>query len=100
MSAHPRGCGQARLRGRWAGRPEQLHIGRRRSRQRSTYLVTLCSPPLHLTSSSLPTYPAPPPCRSTGISLYYQMAEESLKGFNGDRHGNDFLVNLIDSPGG
>jgi elongation factor 2 len=38
--------------------------------------------------------------KSTGISLYYQMSEESLKGFTGERQGNDFLVNLIDSPGG
>ena len=48
--------------------------------------------------SSLPC-PAPPACRSTGISLYYQMSEESLKGFESNRKGNDFLVNLIDSPG-
>lgn len=47
-----------------------------------------------------PTQPHPLPRRSTGISLYYQMAEESLKGFTKDRQGNDFLVNLIDSPGG
>ena len=40
-----------------------------------------------------------PPRRSTGISLYYQMSEESLKGFESNRKGNDFLVNLIDSPG-
>ena len=40
------------------------------------------------------------PRRSTGISLYYQMSEESLKGFEcANRKGNDFLVNLIDSPG-
>ena len=38
--------------------------------------------------------------KSTGISLYYDMGEEKLKGFTGDRHGNHFLVNLIDSPGG
>jgi len=43
---------------------------------------------------------APIAPRSTGISLYYQMSEESLKGFTKDRKGNDFLVNLIDSPGG
>lgn len=47
-----------------------------------------------------PTQPHPLPRRSTGISLYYQMAEESLKGFTKERQGNDFLVNLIDSPGG
>lgn len=38
-------------------------------------------------------------CRSTGISLYYQMEEEALKGYTKERKGNDFLVNLIDSPG-
>ncbi len=38
--------------------------------------------------------------KSTGISLYYQMSDEALKGFSGPRKGNDFLVNLIDSPGG
>lgn len=27
------------------------------------------------------------------------MEEDSLKGFEGKRNGNDFLVNLIDSPG-
>lgn len=37
--------------------------------------------------------------KSTGISLYYQMTEEQLKGFSGTREGNDYLVNLIDSPG-
>jgi elongation factor 2 len=37
--------------------------------------------------------------KSTGISLYYEMSEGSLKEFHGDREGNDFLVNLIDSPG-
>lgn len=37
--------------------------------------------------------------KSTGISLYYQMADEELKGFTGERDGNDYLVNLIDSPG-
>lgn len=36
---------------------------------------------------------------SLGISLYYQMAEENLKGLSLPRHGNDFLVNLVDSPG-
>ena len=34
-----------------------------------------------------------------GISLYYQMEEENLKGLTQPRTGNDFLVNLIDSPG-
>jgi len=37
--------------------------------------------------------------KSTGISLYYQMTDEQLKGFTGKRDGNDYLVNLIDSPG-
>jgi len=37
--------------------------------------------------------------KSTGISLYYQMEEEWLADFKGKRDGNDFLVNLIDSPG-
>ena len=38
-------------------------------------------------------------CHRTGISLYYQMEEENLKGLTQPRDGNDFLVNLIDSPG-
>ena len=37
--------------------------------------------------------------KSTGISLYYQMEEADLARFTGKRDGNDFLVNLIDSPG-
>ncbi|KAK8651916.1 hypothetical protein V6N13_141491 [Hibiscus sabdariffa] len=37
--------------------------------------------------------------KSTGISLYYEMTEESLKNYKGDRHGNEYLINLIDSPG-
>eukprot|EP00898_Chlorokybus_atmophyticus_P007807 jgi/Chlat1/8027/Chrsp7S07764 len=37
--------------------------------------------------------------KSTGISLYYQMSEASLEGLEGTRQGNDFLINLIDSPG-
>merc|ERR1712242_562209 len=37
--------------------------------------------------------------KSTGISLCYQMEEEWLASFKGKRDGNDFLVNLIDSPG-
>jgi len=37
--------------------------------------------------------------KSTGISLYYQMLDEDLARFTGKRDGNDFLVNLIDSPG-
>jgi len=37
--------------------------------------------------------------KSTGISLYYQMSDENLKAYSGERDGNDYLVNLIDSPG-
>lgn len=37
--------------------------------------------------------------KSTGISLYYEMGDESLKAFKRARDGNSFLVNLIDSPG-
>ncbi|KAI8476985.1 MAG: elongation factor 2 [Monoraphidium minutum] len=37
--------------------------------------------------------------KSTGISLYYEMSEESLKKFKGQRDGDSYLVNLIDSPG-
>lgn len=37
--------------------------------------------------------------KSTGISLYYAMAAEDLKNFTGQRDGDDYLVNLIDSPG-
>eukprot|EP00803_Ostreobium_quekettii_P007249 evm.model.scf_1627.1 EVM.evm.TU.scf_1627.1 scf_1627:5728-11865(-) len=37
--------------------------------------------------------------KSTGISLYYDMSDESLKGFTGERDGNSYLINLIDSPG-
>ncbi|KAG8479547.1 hypothetical protein CXB51_029160 [Gossypium anomalum] len=37
--------------------------------------------------------------KSTGISLYYEMADESVKSFKGDRQGNEYLINLIDSPG-
>ncbi|KAL4548903.1 hypothetical protein Ndes2526B_g01440 [Nannochloris sp. 'desiccata'] len=37
--------------------------------------------------------------KSTGISLYYVMEEEKLDGFKGEREGDHFLVNLIDSPG-
>ena len=34
-----------------------------------------------------------------GISLYYQIEDEKLKGFTKERNGNDYLINLIDSPG-
>ncbi|KAK1309405.1 hypothetical protein QJS10_CPA09g00932 [Acorus calamus] len=37
--------------------------------------------------------------KSTGISLYYEMTDESLKSFKGERDGNEYLINLIDSPG-
>jgi elongation factor 2 len=37
--------------------------------------------------------------KSTGISLYYDMDEDSLRNFKGERDGSHYLVNLIDSPG-
>ncbi|KAG0546766.1 hypothetical protein BDA96_01G022200 [Sorghum bicolor] len=37
--------------------------------------------------------------KSTGISLYYEMTDESLKNYKGERDGNQYLINLIDSPG-
>jgi len=37
--------------------------------------------------------------KSTGISLYYQMEEADLAEFKGVRDGNNYLINLIDSPG-
>ncbi|KAM0933664.1 putative ribosomal protein S5 domain 2-type [Dioscorea sansibarensis] len=37
--------------------------------------------------------------KSTGISLYYKMTDEALKNFKGDKSGNEYLINLIDSPG-
>ncbi|KAK3164901.1 hypothetical protein QOZ80_1AG0026250 [Eleusine coracana subsp. coracana] len=37
--------------------------------------------------------------KSTGISLYYEMTDESLKAYKGERDGNEYLINLIDSPG-
>ncbi|GJV42161.1 elongation factor 2 [Tanacetum coccineum] len=37
--------------------------------------------------------------KSTGISLYYEMTDEALEGFKGERNGNEYLINLIDSPG-
>lgn len=30
--------------------------------------------------------------KSTGISLYYTMTEEAMKGFKGDKDGNGYLV--------
>eukprot|EP00238_Polyblepharides_amylifera_P006304 CAMPEP_0196579418 /NCGR_PEP_ID=MMETSP1081-20130531/21863_1 /TAXON_ID=36882 /ORGANISM="Pyramimonas amylifera, Strain CCMP720" /LENGTH=831 /DNA_ID=CAMNT_0041899005 /DNA_START=129 /DNA_END=2624 /DNA_ORIENTATION=+ len=37
--------------------------------------------------------------KSTGISLYYEMEEKALAEFKGEKDGNDYLINLIDSPG-
>ncbi|TXG68977.1 hypothetical protein EZV62_003912 [Acer yangbiense] len=37
--------------------------------------------------------------KSTGISFYYEMSDESLKSYKGERNGNEYLINLIDSPG-
>ncbi|XP_045802154.1 elongation factor 2-like [Trifolium pratense] len=37
--------------------------------------------------------------KSTGISLYYEMSDGDLKNFKGEREGNKYLINLIDSPG-
>jgi elongation factor 2 len=37
--------------------------------------------------------------KSTGISLYYEMTEEELSKFKGQKDGCDYLINLIDSPG-
>jgi len=37
--------------------------------------------------------------KSTGISLYYDMTEEALANFKKERDGNEYLINLIDSPG-
>jgi elongation factor 2 len=37
--------------------------------------------------------------KSTGISLYYEMSDASLKDYHGEKDGNDYLINLIDSPG-
>jgi len=38
--------------------------------------------------------------KSTGISLYFQLSDADMKGYAGEaRDGNDYLVNLIDSPG-
>ncbi|CAA6666060.1 unnamed protein product [Spirodela intermedia] len=37
--------------------------------------------------------------KSTGISLYYEMSDASLKSYTGERAGNEYLINLIDSPG-
>ncbi|KAL6011068.1 pre-tRNA nuclear export protein [Asimina triloba] len=37
--------------------------------------------------------------KSTGISLYYEMTDDDLKNYEGERSGNEYLINLIDSPG-
>jgi len=37
--------------------------------------------------------------KSTGISLYYEMQEELMVDYKGQREGNGYLINLIDSPG-
>ena len=37
--------------------------------------------------------------KSTGISLYHEMNDDALKNFKGERQGNEYLINLIDSPG-
>ncbi|XP_056689266.1 elongation factor 2-like [Spinacia oleracea] len=37
--------------------------------------------------------------KSTGISLYYEMTDDALAAFKGERAGNDYLINLIGSPG-
>ncbi|KAI8559654.1 hypothetical protein RHMOL_Rhmol04G0190000 [Rhododendron molle] len=37
--------------------------------------------------------------KSIGISLYYEMTVESLKAYKGDCDGNEYLINLTDSPG-
>jgi elongation factor 2 len=37
--------------------------------------------------------------KSTGISLYYGLTGDMLKRFDGPREGNDYLINLVDSPG-
>jgi elongation factor 2 len=37
--------------------------------------------------------------KSTGISLYYELTGKILEKFEGLRDGNDYLINLIDSPG-
>ncbi|CAM0957870.1 unnamed protein product [Alopecurus aequalis] len=37
--------------------------------------------------------------KSTGISLSYEMSDESLTLYNGERDGNEYLINLIDCPG-
>ncbi|XP_047050697.1 elongation factor 2-like [Lolium rigidum] len=37
--------------------------------------------------------------RSTGFSLLYEMDSHSLERYKGDRNGNRYLINVVDSPG-
>jgi small GTP-binding protein len=37
--------------------------------------------------------------KSTGISLYYNMTVDSMEFFKGDKDGDEYIINLIDSPG-
>uniref|UniRef100_A0ACD5WBE4 Uncharacterized protein n=1 Tax=Avena sativa TaxID=4498 RepID=A0ACD5WBE4_AVESA len=37
--------------------------------------------------------------KSTGISLLYDMDNKSLEDYKGERDGNKYLINLLDSPG-
>ncbi|XP_078431914.1 elongation factor 2-like [Wolffia australiana] len=37
--------------------------------------------------------------KSAGISLFYEMEDESLKNFKGERSGNEYLINIVHSPG-
>ncbi|GKB55897.1 elongation factor 2, partial [Tanacetum coccineum] len=37
--------------------------------------------------------------KSTGISLYYKYTDEDLKSFEVEHDGNEYLINLVDSPG-
>ncbi|CAH3030296.1 unnamed protein product [Porites evermanni] len=37
--------------------------------------------------------------KSTAISMYYELGEKDLAHVTGERDGNGFLINLIDSPG-
>nr|CAB3449131.1 unnamed protein product [Digitaria exilis] len=37
--------------------------------------------------------------KAAGISLYYEMTDSSMKTFKGERDGNKYLINLIDTPG-
>jgi elongation factor 2 len=37
--------------------------------------------------------------KSTGILVNYEMSDTSLKDYHGEKDYNDYLINLIDSPG-